>query len=216
MGTTSSTQIVETTNQMILNAMVVSNMGCNSSMSATQVADNCGFSLFEFQKQKNLITQSCQMSNEATTKIQQSLIESLSQQLETDSKFYIPATTQSYTKDVITNTVNMNLTQENIASINTAIFASQNWTNCGVSIVAIQEQYNKIALKAISDVMSKTSLYQDLNNAMSLSDKTTATFIGLGGMFLIMIFLIFALYFASSVLSDPEAGKNTVKIAALI
>jgi hypothetical protein len=216
MGTTVSSQVVQMTNEMILNAMVENQMGCDAGSDSTQISKNCGFSLFEFQKQVNKIDQSCSATNKSTMAIQQSVIENLSKQLTSDSKFMMPSTTADSTVDIITNSVRVNLTQENITNINSRIFSLQDWTNCGVSIVAIQEQYNKIALKAVSDVMSTTSLYQDLNNALNVSDQSSATFIGIGGMFLIMIVCIVALYYMADVATDPNTGTNMTKVAAVV
>jgi len=218
MGTTTSTTKLSELNEIVLNAMVENNMACNQEGLMTQDACLSGVTIGFYQSQTGMMSATCQMDTTAVAKIQASVTAKIMQKASADSKMLMPATSTNKTEYEVQNIVEANLTVKNIAEINNNLTMIQTLDECKgatVSIGIIQKQSMDQQLEAVSDVLIKTSLYEDLYGKSQSDTYSSATLIGFGVMLLLMIIIVVALIYGAKVAMDPGVQQTGMKMAMM-
>ena len=218
MGTSNTKNKFDELNQIILNAMVENNMACNQSAVQKQEACLSGTTIGFYQSQTGSMSSNCEMDTQLVGKVQQSVTQKLIQQSQADSKMLVPSSSGSKSNVEIQNIIEANLTAENIAQINNNLYQDQSVSTCSgksTTIGFVQKQSLDAQLKAVSSVMLKTSIYTDLYGNAQQSSESSATFIGFGVFFILIIGIIFVAFFGSQVATDPNTGKNVSQVAPL-
>lgn len=222
MGTTVSSEAVTQINQIIYDVMINNSLGCNQSMITEQSLCASGIVIGLYQQQRVKAQTNCQQDQSYNTAIQQQLKVALKQYASANSKWFSPSTTVTDMDAYIENVVDIHFTNDNIMAINNSIVTSQaldlGCTNTNQKTVAVgvyQNQNVNAKLRAIQDVMSKTTFYQDMLGNYDTSSESASTFLGGFTMLILIIALVIIAYLIASLAADPNVQK-TVMSAAVV
>jgi hypothetical protein len=217
MGTTVSTTKQSELNQIILDAMIENNMACEQKLEQNQQLCLAGTTIGLYQSQSGYMYATCEMTTDTIGKVQTQVVQKVMQQAQSDSKMLAPSTSVSNSENDITNIVKLNLTAENLAEINNNLYQNQLLTTCNdgdaITIGVIQSQSADVQLQAVSDVMLKTSIYNDLYGSTQNSAASSATFLSFSMLFILIIGFCVVAYFVTKMATDPGVQQVVMKSA---
>jgi len=221
MGGSSSTYEVHQLNKIIYDVMIKNNLGCNQTVINDQSLCANGLVIGLYQQQQVKAQTNCTQDQSYNFKIQQDMKAALKSYTSADSKWFSPSVAVTDVDPYIENIVDVNFTNENIMQINNSIVNTQSidlGCTSGTSTTAIgiyQDQNVDASLKAIQDVMSKTTFYQDMLGNYDVSNESSATFLGGFVMFVLIVAAVIVAYLIAQLAADPDVRADAMKVAVI-